>query len=358
MAAQDVAAAYYRRQQRITRHAAAEAQRLWRQVDRADLSGSWGALTPQVLQVLVAAQLLAASGAQEYVTDSVTVEGGTPDPAGRVVPGALAGVASDGRDLLGLLAWPMIETKTRIALGQPLGEAVGGGLASLLRIVSTQVQDAGRVATGVGITADRAVIGYVRVLSPPSCSRCAALAGRLYRWNAGFQRHPHCDCVHQPTTRREWDRHQTDVTDSPERYFRSLSRSEQDRIFTRAGAQAIRDGADVAQVVNARRGAAGLSSAGGRLTREELRAIREGLERGRLVSTRLFGQNLFVTTEGTTSRGLAGVRLGARDTGVKLGGARYRSARAPRLMPESIYQIAAGDREEAIRLLRRYGFIL
>lgn len=40
----------------------------------------------------------------------------------------------------------------------------------------------------------------------------------------------------------------------PGDYFESLDRAEQDKIFTKAGAQAIRDRADINQVVNARRG--------------------------------------------------------------------------------------------------------
>ncbi len=58
-----------------------------------------------------------------------------------------------------------------------------------------------------------------------------------------------------------------------------------------------------------------------------------------------------------TTRGVAGTRLGAKVDGVKTGG-RYRSAKAPRLMPESILQIAGTNRDEAIRLLRRFGYIL
>ena len=47
-------------------------------------------------------------------------------------------------------------------------------------------------------TATRKNVGYVRMLNPPSC-RCSVLAGRFYRWNNGFLRHPKCDCVHVQT---------------------------------------------------------------------------------------------------------------------------------------------------------------
>jgi hypothetical protein len=149
-----------------------------------------------------------------------------------------------------------------------------------------------------------------------------------------------------------------DLRTDPAAYFRSLSAAEQNRVFTNAGAEAVRAGADIGQVVNARRGARGLAPAGARLTDAEAQMLRGGLVRGRLQSVDVAGQQVFVTTEGTTRRGLAGQRLGAKQTGTKQQGARYRSARTPRLMPESLMQIAGDDRAELVRLLRRFGYIV
>src|SRR5690348_18342012 len=42
------------------------------------------------------------------------------------------------------------------------------------------------------------------LLNPPSCQRCAILAGRWYRWSQGFLRHPRCDCVNLPAERQAW----------------------------------------------------------------------------------------------------------------------------------------------------------
>jgi hypothetical protein len=162
-----------------------------------------------------------------------------------------------------------------------------------------------------------------------------------------------CDCVHFPAAE-----YVPDATTDPQQYFDSLTEPQQDAAFTKAGAQAIRDGADIAQVVNARRGAQGIGYAAGRLTEAEKAMLRGGRQRGRLERTSVFGRDMFVTTEGATTRGAAGVRLGARETGRKVGGSRYRRARAPRLMPESIYELAGGDREEAIRLLKRNGYLV
>lgn len=148
-----------------------------------------------------------------------------------------------------------------------------------------------------------------------------------------------------------------DVRTNPRAWFDSLSRAEQDKQFTIAGAEAIRLGADISQVVNSRRGAFGLTPAGARITAEEARMLRGGRDVGRLQTRDVYGQQVFTTTEGTTTRGVAGVRLGARERGRKDGG-RYRRAQVPRLMPESILAAAGDDRDEAIRLLRRFGYII
>src|SRR5699024_1103862 len=72
-------------------------------------------------------------------------------------------------------------------------------------------------------------------------------------------------------------------------YFDSLSREEQDKTFGKAGAQAIRDGADPAQVVNAR---SGMQPAGALLGKGAADAQR-----------RMYGRELLVATSGTTRRG-------------------------------------------------------
>lgn len=354
MSALTVALAHYRRQVALARRAAAEIGRLWSRIDREQIGPSWAASLPAATQILSSAQALAAASSSAYLDDVLEAQGIDPDAEGRLQPAAFAGVASDGRDLETLLYQPAITALTGIKRGETVPRSLAAGRLELDMIARTQVADAGRVADGVAVVARRKVGGYVRLLSPPSCSRCVVLAGKWYRWNAGFERHPRCDCRHIPAAEDTSEELATD----PRQYFDSLSREEQDRVFTQAGAQAIRDGADISQVVNARRGARGLATAGARLTAAEVRMLRGGRSRGRLETAEVFGHDLFITSEGVTTRGVAGWRLGARETGVKREGQRYRSARGVRLMPESIYQIAGGDRDEAIRLLRRYGYIL
>ena len=125
------------------------------------------------------------------------------------------------------------------------------------RLVKSLVQDAGRAAQLVDVTT-RPEIRHVRHLNLPSCSRCAVLAGRIYRYSTGFKRHPGCDCVMIPTTIAA-----PDLTYDPQ----ELVRTGQVTGLSKADRQAIEDGADLGQVTNIRRRSAGLMDSGEALTR-------------------------------------------------------------------------------------------
>lgn len=317
---------------------------MWQGVDRSDIRGSWRAQLGGLLTLLAAAQQAAAEEADPYLEAVLAEQEIEAEAEGAIRPDEFAGLASDGRPLESLLEQPVVATLTAIQAGATVARAMATGQGTLEMILGTQVADAGRTADGAALTARPPTGGYVRMLVGKSCSRCAVLAGKWFRWNAGFRRHPRCDCVHVPSSE---DR-AGDVRTDPRAYFDSLSRADQDKVFTKAGAQAIRDGADIGQVVNARRG---MSLAGKRITAEERRALVGG-DRARLQTTRVFGRDAYITSEGTTVRGQAGKRLGnaAKD------GGRYRRSQTPRLMPEQIYRDAE-SREDAIRLLRRFGYI-
>ena len=327
-----------------------------------DFDPSWVRVGPRVVTLVAAAQLQATRNAIRYVPDVLAETGQADDPAGAVSERAFVGVASDGRSLDGLLYGAVVEAKTASGNGLSPSTALAQGGRWLDMITQTMVADAARQAASVGITAQPKVAGYVRMLNPPSCSRCAVLAGKFFRWSVGFQRHPRCDCVNVPAS----EDMAGDLRTDPGAYFRSLSPAEQDRTFTQSGAQAIRDGADIGQVVNARRGAL---AAPGRLTTAERRELRQG--RAGLERVDVFGRRVFVTTEGTSRRGIAGARLietggEVREaagtvtritrTGPEVRQSTRGRSRTPRLMPESIYEIAE-DHEDAIRLLKRFGYL-
>jgi hypothetical protein len=313
-----VARSHYERQQAIAKLTSQQAQAVWDRLSLNDLTGSWSRHAAELVRTTTVGQVAAAGGAEAYTARALAVLGIDGAAAGTVVPGSFAGIASDGRSLARLLYRPVVTTKLYIAQGTSFVEAFNHGRISMGMIVATQVQDAGRAAAGVAVAARPAVTGYVRYLSPPSCSRCAVLAGRFYRWNDGFQRHPRCDCTHLPSDRDT----AKDLTFNSQSYFDGLSKAEQDRTFGVDGARAIRDGADVAQVVNARRG---MTEAG--------------------------------TTEGTTRRGLAGQRMLAREGATSFADRDiFRRATETRLMPEQIYAQTT-YRGEAIELLRLYRYI-
>lgn len=348
----DVALAYYAAQARLVRRTTNRVQRLWRTLDAGNLSASWEALVgPGVVEAVAAGQLAAAAHADPYL-DAIEAADGVDEEAGdgaRVRAAAFAGVASDGRPLDSLLYLPVITTKETIGAGASAVDAMMRGLNQLLRMSATQVADAGRTAVGAGIAGRRTIQGYIRIATAPCCARCAILSGKEFGWNAGFQRHPRCDCIHMPATliarsslRRGFLEHRemapTVGTRGPhgfvdaQTYFSSLSRREQDRIFTVTGARAIRDGADPASVVNARRGMYTASAYG-----RQLRATREG-----------------TTTRGAFYRSERARAIARGQVPADIG--RSFRLRTPRLMPEEIYRLA-GSRDEAIAMLRRFGYL-
>ncbi|MFI6813760.1 hypothetical protein ACIBG7_15170 [Nonomuraea sp. NPDC050328] len=317
---EQIIAAHYRLQQAISRQAAQQAQELWGQVDSRGVLDSWLAVLDDVIRVLTGGQLAAAGQAQPYL-DALAAAQGLP-PAPLVVdPAALAGVAADGRPLASLLKQPALRTLGLLARGADDQDALRAGLASLVRIVDTEISDASRTADQVGITARREWVMYVRHVTLPACGRCIILAGRTYSWSMGFARHEQCDCTMVPY--REGDT----PPPTPQELFDQMSEQEQARAFTVGGAEAIRLGADLGQVVNARRG---------------IRTVMGGRK---------------VTTEGTTVRGIAGKQMRDFNAG-RLAGERYRRSKKIRPMPEQILADAGDNREEAIRLLRQYGYIL
>lgn len=331
LTAVELAQAYYVAQSSLARRTANRVQVLWRELDRRDLTGSWEALVgPEIIRAVTAAQVAAAASADPYVAAIMAAHGGDSDPAGAVRPGMFAGRAADGRSLESLLYLPVISTKQAIAAGQSDVDAMFAGLSQLLRMASTEVMDAGRTATGASIAGNRMIRGYIRVVNPPACARCVILAGKEFGWNRGFQRHPKCDCVHMPALLIARGRHRPGAFD-PKAYFNGLSRGEQDRLFTQAGAQAIRDGASMTSVVNARRGMYTADAYG-----RTVRATREGATR----------RGLFHQQE--RRRAIAAGQVPASGRGFRL--------RTPRLLPEEIYRLA-DSRDDAIRMLRRFGYL-
>ncbi|MCQ4148685.1 VG15 protein [Rhodococcus qingshengii] len=340
----DAAAAHYAEQRGITADVLGIAADIWGTRPPRDFDAWFDANIGMLMELVTAGQGRAMAGSGEYVADALDelgISGVAPESA--VETAALVGVASDGRALDSLMYGAVITSKGQVAGGASTSQAWESGLSSLLTRLQVQVADASRAATSLHIASRRGV-GYVRMLNPPSCSRCVVLAGRFYRYNQGFDRHPGCDCRHIPANE---DR-AGDLRTDPRLYFESRSAAQQDKEFTIAGAQAIRDGADMSQVVNARRG---MSTAQVNLA--------GWIPKGKLSTENVYGQSVATTDEGVTRLGVAYQAMsmaGYAERSTDVRGRRYFKAKAPRLMPETIYQIAE-DRPDALRLLKLYGYM-
>lgn len=234
-----VADAHYLRSQATTRAVVAAVLALWQ---AAGPSGFRDHLV-RAAGLVAAGQLTQAVQAAAYLTVVADAQA-LARPQAVVAPRAFAGRSADERPLVDVLSFASRRAWTMLDAGADYATANTSGMATVTRIVANEVTQAGVSAVSAGVVGYPDIGGYVRRLSPPSCGRCAILGGKWFQWNAGFARHPGCDCVHVPAAERG------DVRD-PKSYFDSLSVKDQDHYFGRAEAEAIRGGADVTRTVNA-----------------------------------------------------------------------------------------------------------
>lgn len=341
----------------IADRAARRAAVLWRKgMTGADFDTAWAGVGGDLTTLAQQAQILAATGATAYVATAARADGVGGAGATSVQAGAFAGVDASGRSLDGLLYGAVTTAKTLIGRGAGLQSALQGGSAYLQTMVRTAALDTGRSANLTAMSAHRYTM-WVRVVSAGACSRCAILAG-IGEAQHAFKRHPACRCTSAPVTREDRTLLAGGRYDTPQGYFESLDHAEQDRIFTRAGAEAIRAGADPVAVVSARRGAVGIDYSGAILSGRTLPHSGRRLERS-VIGHRPDGSAIlgYTTGEGTTTRGDWGRR--AHRQGVeaqKVGRNRYRTVKRVRLMPETIVELT-DDPEMRRVLLRDAGYL-
>ena len=293
---------HYRRQQRIALsgvRAVRRAVKAARSAEQAKAVATTTVATYQLASALAAGRTMAAEAGRGVLT----------------VPAAFAGETQ--------LGYPIefgIDTIVdRATQGADFDRIFAEMMAGLDLFVASEIIAAGADAVAAEIVMEPAWTNFVRVLVLPSCDRCAILAGRIYRDLDGFARHPKCDCQHWPVD--SWAEAEAAglVTDPMVAFERGQVRG-----LSKAEVQAIRDGADIQEVVNAKRG-------GGRRPK--------GMTN--IVTADIFGRTVKATLEGTTKRSEW----------------RRKHPNLPiRLRPESIYEHAR-DRDDAIRLLQLYGYI-
>lgn len=317
---------FYALQQRVNFTAANEVRHLWARMGD-DFDSSWRRHGPSVLAVLMEAQSQVALAAVDYVPELLS-ETDVPDhPTADLRPDAFVGIASDGRPLESLAYQSVVTAKTAIGEGASTGAALDQGGNFLDLMVKLQVADAARQAVGVMTAGRKNLGGTVRVLNPPSCQRCAVLAGRFYRWSKGFDRHPKCDCVNQPVPSEAYAKAEGFITDPMDAYRRGEIKD-----ITEAQAFALDNGADIGQVVNATRGISTTST-----------------ETAKSIRLRLKVQN---------ADPRPAIPAGQPDLLAFMGTSRRPAPSALIIpTPEGIYREAKGDRDKAIALLREWGYL-
>ncbi len=188
----------------------------------------------------------AAAGGVEYVPAVLEETGQSAAGMIPAAPAAFATANRNGVPVEQVLRTSVIRAKQAVGAGASVYGALLQARKFLDVAVPSLIADADRGAVQASIASTN-VAGYVRMLNPPSCRRCIPLAGKWFRWNKGFQRHPGCDCRHIPVA----ENRAGDFTTDPYEMFNSMTEAEQNRIFGKANAQAIRDGGDIWQVTNA-----------------------------------------------------------------------------------------------------------
>jgi hypothetical protein len=314
MAVPKAAIDYYNKLDKLGASANLAGRKAWQQVDRDHIRDSWALASRELSVAITSAQVEAATLGASYGADTIAAQGFYTPPDDWVVPQAFAGMSPNGFPVEAALQSPAPRALRQISQGVPVDDAMRSALVVAGAIAQTMVIEASRSAAGVD-TFVRQGVGYTRMVNPGACDRCLILAGKFYRNNAGFLRHPNCACIHVPTSQQA--ARDEGLIDDPYELFNSLSEAEQDARFTKAGAQAIRDGADIYQVVNAR---AGMSYAGVSV---------DGTFRGQRATG--------ITTAGSTSRAHTG--------GIE-----------NRLTPDAIYQRGL-PREQTLELLREQGYV-
>ncbi|MFE4717845.1 hypothetical protein ACFRLW_15725 [Streptomyces sp. NPDC056728] len=344
MTTSELPQAHQVRREKLAASTARLAVREWQAIDVHNLAADWHRRVHRVAALVAAGQLAAARQADPYLAAILE----DIETSGAVVPESLAGIASDGRDLTDLLMGPVWTALSALNKGVNLLAALASGAALLDLLSRTMVADAGRAADLVAMAARPGITSYVRVVELPACARCLILAGQEYTLSEGFERHPRCDCTTEPVTKN----YRPEPTD-PKAVFDGMSDTQRRKAFGEKGVEAILAGADIAQVVNARRGMYTATAHGRKVRATNASATRRGIAGARLLTD---NPDAMSAPRNIRARRVVSEFTRRSKTG-RMQTVRLRGAKAPRLMPEEIMALA-DDRDHAIRLLKRNGYIV
>lgn len=317
---------YYEQRQAISVTAALATKKLWQRVG-ADFDPTWNKVAPAILETVSLGRAAIAAVSVPYTAAVLEETAQVDAPEGVLAVSRFLETAPNGQPMADVLAGAVVQAKVAVKSGATTTLALEQAGSWLTGVVLTTMADTGRSIVGADIAQRPNISGYVRMLNAPSCSRCVILAGKHFRWNEGFQRHPRCDCQHIPASEDVGG----DLRTDPYEYFASLTPDEQTKTFGRIEARAIRDGGDIYRIENIK--ARGLATAKARakygtptrLTIDDIyrqagtrtNAIRMMKEEGFLTGPQIRGGNVIGQREGFGQLGKGGKARAASDAVTK-----------------------------------------
>lgn len=241
----EASSSQYTAQQFVTGTTSGAVAKLWRRMGD-DFDASWQSIRPVVLDVVDAGRAAAVAVAAPYTSRVLQETGQVDAPVGVLNLSAFTATAPDGRDIGSLYDQSIIKAKRAVASGLTSEASLALAGRWMTMVTLTTLADTRRMVYEADIIQRPTLTGFSRMLNPPSCNRCIILAGKWFRWNQGFQRHPGCDCIHVPASENVAG----DIRTDPYAMFKSMSPAEQERTFGRSEARAIREGADIYKATN------------------------------------------------------------------------------------------------------------
>ncbi|PFG28315.1 hypothetical protein [Corynebacterium renale] len=280
-------------------------------------------LAQGIVPLITEAQAANAALVDKTMNLELMANGWQDTPIGVLNPQGFAGFTPDGDPLEMIPRAVAKHVRERLALYeepsvQQRRQAWESGGKLLATIAQTALIDTQRMAKSVAELMRPKTL-YVRKANVPCWARCAILAGKRGYWDKPFKRHPGCDCTQIAVPEGTGAPPKTPEF-SVQAYWDSLSARDQEKVFGKAGAAAIRSGADINQVVNSR---SGMSAAGSAFT-----------------------------TVGTTQRSQTMRYYYGKPTGSVRG-----MARVPRLSVPEIIRQTQGDARARTALLFQHGYI-
>lgn len=241
----EASSSQYTAQQSVTGTTAGAVSKLWRRMGD-EFDASWQSIRPDLLNVVQVGRAAAVAVAAPYTARVLKETGQADDPVGSLNLTAFTDTAPDGRDIGSLYDQSVIKVKKAVASGMTSEASLAMVGRWMTMVTLTTLADTRRMVYEADIIQRPTLTGFSRMLNPPSCNRCIILAGKWFRWNEGFQRHPECDCIHVPASENVAG----DIRTDPYAMFESMSPAEQERTFGRSEARAIREGSDIYRVTN------------------------------------------------------------------------------------------------------------